>query len=88
MENVLCENHHGFRPGKSTNYLKFTFKMMLGKSWEWGINKMALFMDMEKAFDRVKREGLWNIMMDERYSIPKKLTKIIKNIYSCCIGKV
>ena len=49
---------------------------------------MALFMDMEKAFDRVKREGLWNIMIDKRYSIPKRLTKIIKNMSSCCIGKV
>ena len=58
MENVLCESQHGFRPGKSTNDLIFTFKIMLEKSWEWGINKLALFTDMEKAFDRVKREGL------------------------------
>ena len=42
---------------------------------------------MEKAFHRAKREGLWNNMMDERYSIPKKLIRIIKNMYSCCIGK-
>ena len=26
--------------------------------------------------------------MDERYSIPKKLIRIIKNMYSCCVGKV
>ena len=61
---------------------------MLEKSWEWGINKLALFIGMEKVFDRVKREGLWTIMMDEHYSIPKKFIGIIKNMNSCCIGKV
>ena len=48
---------------------------------------MELFIDMEKAFDRVKREGPWNIMMGECYSIPKKLIRIIKNMYLCCVGK-
>ena len=64
-ENVLCESQHGFRPERSTNDLIFTNKMMLEKSWKWEINKMALFIDMEKAFDQVKRVGLRNIMMDE-----------------------
>ena len=31
----------------------FLVKMLLEKSWEWGIDKYALFIDLEKAFDRL-----------------------------------
>ena len=47
--------------------------MMLVKSWERGISKLARLIDLEKALDRIKREGLWNTMLEERYHIPKTL---------------
>ena len=43
---------------------------------------------MEKAFDRVRRNDLFNIMLDEYYNIPRKLIRIVKNMYSVCVGKV
>ena len=36
---------------------------------------------MEKAFDGVNREALWETISDEYYSIPPKLVRIIKNMY-------
>ena len=75
------EWQHGLRPGKSTIDLIFTIKMILEKSWEWGRDKFALFIDMEKALDRVNREALWETISDEYYSILPKLVRIIKNMY-------
>ena len=55
--------------------------MILEKSWEWGKDKFALFIDMEKAFDRVNGEASRETISDEYYSITPKLVRIIKNMY-------
>ena len=81
VESIIGEWQHGFRAGKSTIDLIFTIKMILEKSWEWGKEKFALFIDMEKAFDRVNRQFLWETMSDKYYSIPPKLVRIIKIMY-------
>ena len=88
LEEKLQESQYGFRPGRGTSDLIFTVKMILEKSWEWDISRMALLIDMEKAFDRVRRNDLFNIMLDEYYNIPRKLIRIVKNMYSVCVGKV
>ena len=81
VESIIGEWQHGRRPGKSTIDLIFTLKMIPEKSWEWGRDKFALFIDMEKAFDRINREALWETISDEYYSILPKVVRIIKNIY-------
>ena len=88
VENKLGEWQYGFRPGRSTSDLLFVMKMIMEKSWEWGRDKFALFIDMEKAFDCVPRELLWNIMSEPPYSIPKKLIRVIKSIYSKSMSKL
>ena len=49
---------------------------------------MVLFIDLEKAFDRVNRQAMWNTLRDEHYSIPEKIVMVIESIYSRCIGRV
>ena len=49
--------------------------MMLEKSWEWGISKVALFIDFEKAFDRVNRGRLLQILQDTLYDISTNLVR-------------
>ena len=88
VEHVLQECQYGFRPGRSTTDLLFTIKMLLEKSWEWNIKKFALFIDLEKAFDRINRDLLWNILSEEHYNIPSKLIRVVKNMYSQCSSKV
>ena len=56
----------------------WTLKMIMEKSWEWGRDKFALLIDMEKAFDCVPRNLLWKIMAEPPYYIPKKLIRVIK----------
>ena len=88
VEHRLGEWQYGFRPGRSTLDLIFVMKMIMEKNWEWGRDKFCLFIDMEKAFDRVPRKILWKIMSEPPYSVPKKLIKVIKNIYSNSVIKV
>jgi hypothetical protein len=38
-----------------------------------------LFIDFKKAYDSVKREVLYNILLE--YSVPKKLVRLIKNVF-------
>ena len=81
IESIIGESQHGFRPGKNTIDLIFTIKMLLDKSWEWGKEKFALFIDMENPFSRVNRQALWETISDEYYPIPPKVVRIIKNMY-------
>ena len=46
---------------------------------EWQATLYAHFVDFEKAFDSVHREGLWKIM--KAYGIPDKLIRMVKIMY-------
>ena len=39
------------------------------------------FINLVKAFDRVPREMLWNILGKEEYDVPAKLIKAIKSTH-------
>ena len=88
VECVLDDAQYGFIPGRGTTDAIFVVKMILEKSWEWGIDKFDLFIDLEKAFDRIDRNGLWQILCDPHYNIPKKLIRVIRSMYSECSSKV
>jgi len=88
VEGVLDPSQYGFRPGRSTIDAVFIVKMLLKKSWEWGIDQYALFVDLDKAFDRVNRNNLWKVLKENRYNIPTKLIRVICSIYSQCTSKV
>ena len=88
IEGVLDLSQYGFRPGRSTTDVVFIVKMLLEKSWEWGIDQYAFFVDLEKAFDRVNRNHLWEVLQENRYDIPTKLIRVIRSIYSQCASKV
>ena len=88
VENVLDDSQFGFRPGRGTTDATFIVKLLLEKSWEWGIDKYVLFIDLEKAFDRVDRGSLWQILQDPHYNIPTKLVRVIKSMYTQSTNKV
>ena len=62
--------------------------MILEKSWEWGLDKYALFVDLERAFDRINRNNLWSVLRDDHYNIPRKLVRVIRSMYAQCSIKV
>ena len=49
---------------------------MLEKKWEYNEAVHQLFIDLNKAYDSVRREVLYNILVES--GIPKKLIRLIK----------
>ena len=49
----------GFRHGRSTTSQIFALQQIFEKSWEYAKEVNACFVDFEKAFDRIPRDGLW-----------------------------
>ena len=80
-EPKLGEWQSGFRPGRGTSDMIFTMKIIFEKSWEWKEDKYIAFLDLEKAFDRVPRQKMWDALNDEYYEIPEKLKRAIYNTY-------
>jgi hypothetical protein len=54
----------------------FYIPQILGKKWEYNGTVHQLFIDFKKAYDSVKREVLYNILL--AFGIGKKLVTLIK----------
>ena len=78
-ETIIGEEQNGFREGRSCTDASFTIKQIVEKRKEYNLETCLAFIDYEKAYDRVDRKKLWNIM--EEYKIPKNLTNSIKALY-------
>ena len=52
----------GFRAGRGCVDQIFTLKQMGEKAREKKCNVYASFIDLEKAYDRVNREALWQVL--------------------------
>lgn len=63
-------------------------KITLEKRWEWNKNTFIVFIDLEKAFDRINRSKLWEVVGDQYYNIPPKLIRVIKSLYHNSKSKV
>jgi hypothetical protein len=54
----------------------FYIRQILQKEWEYNGMVHQLFIDFKKAYDSIKREVLYNILLE--FGIPKKLIRLIK----------
>jgi hypothetical protein len=64
----------------------FYICQILEKKWEYNGTAHKLFIDFKKAYDSVKREVLYNIMLE--FDIPKKLVRLIKMCLNEIYSKV
>jgi hypothetical protein len=71
----------------ATNYF-FYGEMLLAleKKWEYNGTIHQLFVDFKKAYDSVKREVIYNILLE--FGIPKKLVRLIKMCLNETYSKV
>ena len=79
MESKLKDGQCGFRPGHSTTGQIFTLKQIFEKSWKYGKDLFACFVDLEKIYDRVLRDKLWKVL--RVYGIDGQLLHAIKSFY-------
>jgi hypothetical protein len=54
----------------------FDIRRILKKKWEYNGTVHQLFIDFKKAYDSVRREALYNILIE--FGIPRKLVGLIK----------
>jgi hypothetical protein len=71
-----------------TSTMDWIFYMwqILEKKWEYNGTVHQLFVDFKKAYDSVKREVLYNILLE--FGIPKKLVRLIKMCLNETYSKV
>jgi hypothetical protein len=80
--------HHqcGFRRNRCTMDQIFYIRQILQKKWEYNGTVHQLFIDFKKAYDSIKREVLYNILVE--FGIPKKQVRLIKMYLNETYSKV
>jgi len=78
-EAILLEEHNGFRIGRSCIDNVFTIKQTIEKRREFNLETHIAFLYLEKAFDRVNQNKLWQIL--NKRGIPYHLIEVIKSLY-------
>ena len=61
-ERLLWETQGGFRPGRGCIDQIFSLRMITEKFLAVNQKVFCAFVDLEKAFDRVVRANLWEIL--------------------------
>ena len=72
----MGDHQCGFRRNRSTTDHIFYIRQILEKKWEHNEAVHQLFISFKKAYDSVRREALYNILIV--FGIPKKLVRLIK----------
>jgi hypothetical protein len=76
INEIIGDHQCGFRRNRSTTDQIFYIRQILEKKWEYNGTVHQLFIDFKSAYDSIKREVLYNILLE--FGIPKKLVRLIK----------
>jgi len=76
----ISEQQFGFIPGRSTTDAVFALRQLGEKYREGQRNLHCVFIDLEKAFDRVPREELWNCLREKK--VPENYVRIVQDMYN------
>ena len=77
MQRKLSGDHQcGFRRERSTTDHIFCIRQILENKWKYNEEVHQLFTDFNKAYDSVRREVLYKILIE--FGIPRKLVRLIK----------
>lgn len=79
VDNLLEESQSGFRKGRCTQDHIFTLRQIQEKTIEYKNKAYICFIDLTKAFDKVKRAQVWETL--QKYNVEEDLLSAIKCIY-------
>jgi hypothetical protein len=80
-DEIIGDNQCGFWYNRSTTDQIFYVQQIMEKKWEYNGTVLHLFVDFKKACDSLRREVLYNILIE--FGIPRKLVGLIK----MCLNK-
>ena len=66
-------------PGRSNTDATFALKMTMEKHWEKQKGLHLVFIDPEKAYDRVPRQEVWRYMREK--GVPEKYAQLVQDMY-------
>jgi hypothetical protein len=73
---IIEEHQCGFRHNRSTTDHIFCICQLLQKNWEYKEAVHQLYIDFKTAYDSIRREVLYNIVIE--FGIPMKLVSLVK----------
>jgi len=76
-ETSIGEEQFGFMPGKSTTDATFILRQTMEKHQEKQEGLHVVFIDLEKAYDRVPRQEVWRCLREK--GVPEKYVRVIKS---------
>ncbi|KAK3515912.1 hypothetical protein QTP86_004938, partial [Hemibagrus guttatus] len=88
----ICEQQYGFMPRKSTTDAIFALRILMEKYRDGQRELHCVFVDLEKAYDRVPREELWYCM--RKSGVAEKYVRVLQDMYEksrtvvkCAVGQ-
>ena len=85
MESLDHETQCGFRRHRGCSDAIFSLQQLIAKRREHGLETWVLFIDLVKAFDRVPRELLWDVL--RKYGVPLKIVDLLISLHKTVIVK-
>ncbi|KAK3526709.1 hypothetical protein QTP70_032071 [Hemibagrus guttatus] len=88
----ICEQQYGFMPRKSTTDAIFALRILMEKYRDGQRELHCVFVDLEKAYDKVLREELWYCM--RKSGVAEKYVRVVQDMYErsrtvvrCAVGQ-